>query len=45
MRVSGHCSRTLAMKWRIMLKLVGPDGVKMHNISGYCALGLDGIAG
>ncbi len=30
----GHCSREVGMKWRVVLELVGPDGV--HEVGG-CA--------
>jgi hypothetical protein len=31
----GRCSREFGMKWRVMLKLVGPDGVVgVHEVGG-----------
>ncbi len=36
---SGCCSREFGMKWRVMLELVGPDGiVGVHELGGRAAV-------
>ena len=35
----GRCSREFGMKWRVMLELVGPDGiVGVHEVGGRAAV-------
>ena len=35
----GYCSREFEMKWRVMLGLVGPDGiVGVHEVGGRAAV-------
>ena len=35
----GRCSREFGMKWRVMLELVGPDGiVYVHEVGGRAAV-------
>jgi hypothetical protein len=40
---SGRCSREFGMKWRVMLELIGPDGiVGVHEVP---SSGSDGVSG
>jgi hypothetical protein len=39
MEPPGRCSRELGMKWRVMLELIGPDGiVGVHEVGGRAAV-------
>ena len=39
MGTAGCCSREFAMKWRVMVELVGPDGiVGVHKVGGCAAV-------